>query len=309
MKRACFTTLLLAMFLMTIVTVTAADDIADHGSCGYCGMDRQKFAHSRMLITYEDGFQAGTCSLHCAAVDLAIRIDKFPASIQVADLNTKTLINAETAFWTVGGDTPGVMTRRAKWAFEKKSDAEAYAAAHGATVVDFEAAMRAAYADMYADTRMIREKRKQMRQKAAAAPAEANAPPGPSEKDKCPVCGMFVAKYPQWVGVITLKSGNRFYFDGAKDLFKFRFDPAAFVPDVTPEDLATVHVTEYYDLKLIPAETAWYVIGSDVFGPMGNELIPFTNKADAETFMKDHQGRELLAFDQITIKTVKRLDQ
>ena len=307
MKRACFLGFVLAAMLFTPSgTPMAADDITAHGSCHYCGMDRQKFAHSRMLIVYEDDSEMGTCSLHCAALDMALNIDKLPRSILVADMNTRRLIDAEKAFWTIGGDTPGVMTRRAKWAFENQSDADAYAKAHGAATATFEGAMRAAYEDMYADTRMIRGKRQKMREKAAAAAA---MPPKPSEKDKCPVCGMFVAKYPQWVGVIVLKDRKPFYFDGAKDLFKFHFDPAAFAPDVSGDQITAAYVTEYYDLKLIPAEKAWYVSGSDVFGPMGKELIPFARKEDAETFMKDHQGEELLTFEQVTVEKVQRLDQ
>ena len=34
----------------------------------------------------------------------------------------------------------------------------------------------------------------------APATAAEKAPPAPSAKDKCPVCGMFVAPYPNWAG-------------------------------------------------------------------------------------------------------------
>ena len=50
-------------------------------------------------------------------------------------------------------------------------------------------------------------------------------PVQPSKKDKCPVCGMFVYKYPDWVGEIIFKDGSIAFFDGAKDLFKFYFNP------------------------------------------------------------------------------------
>ena len=30
----------------------------------------------------------------------------------------------------------------------------------------------------------------------------------PSPKDRCPVCGMFVAKYPDWVAEIIFKDGS-----------------------------------------------------------------------------------------------------
>lgn len=132
-------------------------------SCSYCGMDRQKFAHTAMLIEYEDGSTAGTCSIHCAAVDLAINIDKTPRTIQVGDFVSRQPTDAAAACWTIGGDQQGVMTRRAKWAFANRADCEKYASEHGAKVTDFDEAVKAAYEDMYADTKMIREKRKARR--------------------------------------------------------------------------------------------------------------------------------------------------
>ena len=57
------------------------------------------------------------------------------------------------------------MVKRPKWAFENKKDAEAFISAHGGKLASFEEAIEAAYADMYKDTQMIREKRKKMRMK------------------------------------------------------------------------------------------------------------------------------------------------
>jgi len=146
-------------------TVFGQTDIDKHKACSYCGMDRGQFSHSRLLITYDDGTEFGACSLHCAAVDLAIKLDKTPKSIQVGDYNTKKLIDAEQASWVIGGSKPGVMTKRAKWAFEKKADAEAFMKANGGNIATFDEAIKAAYEDMYADTKMIRDKRKMMKQK------------------------------------------------------------------------------------------------------------------------------------------------
>ncbi len=143
----------------------AQDDIAAHKACPYCGMDRHKFAHSRMLITYDNGNEIGFCSMRCAAVDMANSIDSAPVSIQVGDFNTKALIDAESAHWVLGGKKMGVMTKRAKWAFADKADAEAFIKANGGELVDFESAMKAAYTDLYEDNRMIREKRKMKRMK------------------------------------------------------------------------------------------------------------------------------------------------
>ena len=41
----------------------------------------------------------------------------------------------------------------------------------------------------------------------------------PARKDKCPVCGMFVHKYPKWVAEIIFKDGTHAVFDGPKDTY------------------------------------------------------------------------------------------
>lgn len=141
------------------------DDIARHPACLYCGMDRAKFAHSRMQVTYDDGSVLGTCSVHCAALDMALFTDKAPVGFGVGDYVTRKLIDAEKAYWVIGGDQPGVMSARAKWAFEKKADADQFVRKHGGKAAGFEEILEATYADMYKDTQMVREKRRKMREK------------------------------------------------------------------------------------------------------------------------------------------------
>jgi nitrous oxide reductase accessory protein NosL len=143
----------------------APEDTQKHTSCKYCGMDREKFAHSRMLIEYDEGSQVGTCSLHCTAIDLALNLDKTPKLFWVGDYGTRSLINAEKAFWVIGGGKPGVMTKRAKWAFAEKAAAEKFIKENGGTLGDFDAALKAAYEDIAEDTKMIRERRKLLREK------------------------------------------------------------------------------------------------------------------------------------------------
>ena len=130
----------------------------------------------------------------------------------------------------------------------------------------------------------------------------------PSKKDKCPVCGMFIFKYPDWVAQIIFTDGLVFFFDGAKDFFKFYFDLKKYSPEKSQKDIAAIYVTEYYEMKLIKAEDAFFVIGSDVYGPMGHELIPLASKADAEAFMKDHKGRRILEFERVKPAIIKKLD-
>ena len=49
----------------------------------------------------------------------------------------------------------------------------------------------------------------------AAAAYAADTAPVAGEKDKCPVCGMFVAPYPAWTGVIVLKDRHCALFSTA----------------------------------------------------------------------------------------------
>jgi copper chaperone NosL len=164
MKRRMMCGILLAVcfnLIPCMVLGQTAADIQKHPDCQYCGMDRQKFAHSRMLITYDDGLEFGACSIHCAAINLALNIDKTPNLIQVGDYHTKNLLDAEKGTWVIGGNKPGVMSKNAKWAFEKPADAEAFIKENQGEKTTFDEAMKVAFADMYSDCKMIRAKRAQ----------------------------------------------------------------------------------------------------------------------------------------------------
>ena len=132
--------------------------------------------------------------------------------------------------------------------------------------------------------------------------------PKPTAKDKCPVCGMFVAKYPDWLATVRLRDGSHIFFDGAKDMFKYLHDPKKYDPVRRWEDIEAVAVMDYYGLAWIDARKAWYVLGSDVYGPMGRELIPLAREADAREFMKDHKGVRITRFVEATPEVINSLD-
>lgn len=129
------------------------------------------------------------------------------------------------------------------------------------------------------------------------------------KSDRCPVCGMFVYKYPKWVAQIVWKDGAAYFYDGAKDMFKHYFDPAKFTPGKTVADVGDIYVTDYYAVELIEAKSAFYVIGSDVLGPMGHELLPFKDRESAQEFLEDHQGKSILRFDEVTPALIESLDR
>lgn len=124
---------------------------------------------------------------------------------------------------------------------------------------------------------------------------------------KCPVCGMFVAKYPDWTATARFKDGSTSYFDGPKDLFSYYLDTTRYTPGKRQADIVALTVKEYYSLATIDARSGFFVSGSDVYGPMGTELIPFSTEKDAASFKLDHKGKRILRFNEITPQTIKSL--
>lgn len=134
------------------------------------------------------------------------------------------------------------------------------------------------------------------------------------EHEKCPVCGMFTYKYPRWAAQIFYKNNGKehhYSFDGVKDLMKFYFNPMAWGNYETSkkENITKILVTDYYSQKAIDAVKAFYVIRSDIYGPMGHEFIPFSSLEEAQTFKKDHYGTKILKFEEITEEQTYKLDE
>ena len=125
---------------------------------------------------------------------------------------------------------------------------------------------------------------------------------------KCPVCGMFVARYPDWIATARFKDGTTSYYDGPKDMFSHFLDPGRYTPGKRQSDVVALAVKEYYSLEMIDARAAFFVAGSDVYGPMGSELIPFLNEKDARSFKNDHKGKRIFRFNEITRLTIKSLN-
>jgi nitrous oxide reductase accessory protein NosL len=129
----------------------------------------------------------------------------------------------------------------------------------------------------------------------------------PGDDDRCPVCGMLVAPYPDWTAQVRHGDGTTVFFDGCKDLFKYLLMFEIYAPRQDRRDVAAVFVTNYYDGEVVPARTALFVTGSDVTGPMGAELVPHRSFEAAEDFLKDHHGRRILRFDEIDESVIREM--
>jgi nitrous oxide reductase accessory protein NosL len=122
----------------------------------------------------------------------------------------------------------------------------------------------------------------------------------------CGKCGMSPARYPKWQTQIVFTDGSMTPFDGCKCMFGFMFQMDRYDTRHTPADVAAVWVKDYGSGDWMQAAAAYYVVGSDVMGPMGKELIPFGAHADAVAFQRENNGT-LAEYNSIGRDTLKPL--
>jgi len=123
---------------------------------------------------------------------------------------------------------------------------------------------------------------------------------------RCGKCGMFPARYPKWQSQIIFSDGSMTAFDGCKCMFGFMSDVGKYDAGHSKDDIARIWVRDFNSGDWLDAKSAHFVVGSDVMGPMGKELIPFQDQNAADAFQKEHGG-QLAGFDAINMETLKSL--
>lgn len=105
-------------------------------SCVICGMNLVTFYKTSHTAETKSGTKRQYCSLHCVVEDNEINKTDL-VNVKVVDTNSLKFIRADKAFYVVGSSKPGTMTRTSKYAFAKKSEAEAFAKEFGGKVMNF----------------------------------------------------------------------------------------------------------------------------------------------------------------------------
>jgi len=130
---------------------------------------------------------------------------------------------------------------------------------------------------------------------------------------KCPVCGMEIGgkdhqgvtltfKDGRVVGfhgvaAAVFKDGNVVGFDGARCLFIYNSVPKKY--SITVTDIAHQYVTDYVSKKMIELPRAFLVLGSEVKGPMGYELVAFSNMEEASRFASENDGKWIVQLHEV----------
>lgn len=95
------------------------------------------------------------------------------------------------------------------------------------------------------------------------------------ERERCAQCGMFVDLAPQWMAERR-----------GEDIERYDTPKCALRAGGT----SRLHLREYYSQEFRATDDLVFVAGSDVIGPMGDDLVPL-DPAQLEHFIEDHGGR------------------
>jgi copper chaperone NosL len=97
---------------------------------------------------------------------------------------------------------------------------------------------------------------------------------------RCATCGMKIDRASPWTAELTFE-GREVFFDTPR---------CAIVAFRGPFRGATeAHFREYYSQETRPAAGLSFIVGSDVLGPMGPDLVP-VEAGRARRFALDHNG-------------------
>ena len=230
----------------------------------------------------------------------------------VSDFYSQKKIESQKAFFVINSKYKSTCSKYPIFAFEDKAVAKKFAGHYGGAIRDFDFALFVAQKDLKYDLPILENRdAKEVKKGRIIAKEDVETIPKIEvpKQSRCPVCAMFVAKYPKWVAHIVTKEGHNHYFDGVKDMMKFYFEPKKYHHNHTKEDFVSMFVSDYYTLEKIEAKEAFYVVGSNIYGPMGHEFIPFKHEADAKIFSKTYNGKKIYRFEELSLDIVWGLDQ
>ena len=134
------------------------------------------------------------------------------------------------------------------------------------------------------------------------------APHRTDPRETCPVCGARVDTDSPWLASAQHTDGQAVFFDGPKHLFKYVFELSRYSHRRASGPIAAYWVTERCQGTRIDPQTAFFVVGSDVLGPKGHDLVPLPSREEAETFLREHRGLRVLAFDVVPRDLPWKLD-
>ncbi len=108
---------------------------------------------------------------------------------------------------------------------------------------------------------------------------------------RCKNCGMRIDPMSQWRAELVGADGTTTSFDSPRcALQAWRSGKA---------EAKSLRVQDYYDRQMRDGNEVRFVLGGDVVGPMGPDLVP-VDPARASKFIQDHAADRALRLDEVT---------
>lgn len=127
------------------------------------------------------------------------------------------------------------------------------------------------------------------RPRSGLKPLDENKQMQVSTRDRCPVCGMNVIRYPKFSCAIQLTDKVTYYFCSTGCMIRSWMHPDIYL-GMAREMLERAIVKEYFSGRQIEARDIIFVYGSDVIGPMGPAFVPVLDENYLKVFKKRHGG-------------------
>jgi len=125
---------------------------------------------------------------------------------------------------------------------------------------------------------------------------------------RCPVCGMYPARSPEWAAQVIFDNGDTQFFDSPLSLFTYLHDVGRYTAGRQASDIAASFVTDTSNGAWIRAKDAVYVSGSNAVGPMRAGNFPaFASVAAAQGFASS-RGGVLLSAGEISPQLLQNLN-
>ena len=124
---------------------------------------------------------------------------------------------------------------------------------------------------------------------------------------RCPVCGMYPARSPDWAAQVIFSNGEAQFFDSPLSLFMYLNDVARYSPGRSADDIVARYVTDVSSKTWTDARSAFYVHGSSVKGPMRAGNLPAFASREAARQFAAQRGGEVRSFGAIDPALVEQL--
>ena len=124
-----------------------------------------------------------------------------------------------------------------------------------------------------------------------------------------PVYLVPLKKSPKWLCEATLKNGKKIQFASVKSMMQVFYHQDYFKRHkFIDSDIKEMFVQDYLNGRKVNAKKAFYLFGSRIIGPHGDDLIPFETLQNAELFKLKNGGTRIMPYTKISKGLIRYLD-